>query len=297
LLFLLTWAVVPILFFSLSTRQEYYVLPALPALILLIAGHLSSIEQGGEVRSNQSAIRVTAVVAILGSCAAAACLYLAVRSDRPTSGIDLASLLQQNPSDYALSFGHVLDLNRKALGMFREPLCLAAVSLFLGPLVSYGLRRRARPHAATLVLAAGAFGFLFAADLGLRTFAPVLTSAQLAKAIAPPLRPDDLIVIHQEYEYGSTLGFYLRRPGPDGGPIHILEGRSSNLWYGSFFPDAPNIFETAESLAQRWAGPQRIFLWQDLGNQPTALPTLPGPVYVIAQSGGKEVVSNQPSHP
>ena len=24
--------------------------------------------------------------------------------------------------------------------------------------------------------------------------------------------PDDLIVIHQEYEYGSTLGFYLQHP-------------------------------------------------------------------------------------
>ena len=77
--------------------------------------------------------------------------------------------------------------------------------------------------------------------------------------------------------------------------IHILEGRSSNLWYGSFFPDAPNIFETAQSLAKRWAGPQRIFLWQDLGDQPSPLPALPAPVYVIARSGGKEIVSNQPN--
>ena len=35
------WAAVPLLFFSLSTRQEYYVLPSLPALILLIAGWLN----------------------------------------------------------------------------------------------------------------------------------------------------------------------------------------------------------------------------------------------------------------
>ena len=89
-------------------------------------------------------------------------------------------------------------------------------------------------------------------------------------------------------------------------PIHILTdpelstastnyGRSSNLWYGSFFPDAPPIFETPQSLAQKWPGPQRIFLWQDLANQPSPLPALPGPVYVIAQSGGKEIVSNQPN--
>jgi hypothetical protein len=71
-----------------------------------------------------------------------------------------------------------------------------------------------------------------------------------------------------------------------------MEGRSSNLWYGSFFSDAPAIFETPQSLAQKWPGPQRIFLWQDLGNQPSALPS---PVYFIAKSGGKEIVSNQPN--
>ncbi len=67
-----------------------------------------------------------------------------------------------------------------------------------------------------------------------------------------------MIAIHGEYEAGSTLGFYLRR-----NDIHIVEGRSSNLWYGSFFPDAPPIFETRESIARKWQGPQRIFLWQD----------------------------------
>jgi 4-amino-4-deoxy-L-arabinose transferase-like glycosyltransferase len=295
-LFLVIWAVVPLLFFSFSTRQEYYVLPALPALILLIAGYLSSSEKGEGTTLERSAIRATGAIAILSACAAAVCLYLILDSEKPALGADLASLLRQHPSDYALSFGHFLDLTREAMGMFRMPLCLAAVSLFLGPILSYLLRKRAQPHASTLVLAAGAFGFLFAADLGLRTFAPVLSSSQLTKAIAPQLRPDDLIVIHQEYEYGSTLGFYLRRPGTEGGPIHILEGRSSNLWYGSFFPDAPSIFETAQTLAQRWASPQRIFLWQDLGNQPSPLPALPGPVYVIVESGGKEIVSNQPNH-
>jgi hypothetical protein len=82
-----------------------------------------------------------------------------------------------------------------------------------------------------------------------------------------------------------------------GVPIYILEGRSSNLWYGSFFPDAPDIFETPQTIARRWSGPQRIFLWQDLGNEPTPLPALPGAIYVVARSGGKEIVSNQPNRP
>ena len=190
--------------------------------------------------------------------------------------------------------------------------------------VSLILRKRAQPHAATLALAAGSFGFLLAAHLGLQTFAPVLSSQQLAAAIAPQVQPDDLIVIHQEYEYASTLGFYLQRPTYTIAPssaaaftrearpephevLHILTdasyngvadyGRSSNLWYGSFFPDAPAIFETTQSLAQKWRGPQRIFLWQDVANQPSSLPASLSPVYILARSGGKEIVSNQGNRP
>jgi hypothetical protein len=227
----------------------------------------------------------------LGSIfAAAAAVFFLLRMHIPAPKADLAALLQKNPGDYFMSMGHFLDLNAQALGLFRVPLALAAAALFLGPLCSFILRNKNRPHAATLALAAGAFGFLFAAHLALQTFAPVLSSRQLAMAIAPQLHADDLVVIHQEYEFASTLGFYLHRDD-----LHILEGRSSDLWYGSFFADAPAIFETPQSLAQKWQGPQRIFLWQDLGNQPSPLPAALSPIYIIAKSGGKEIVSNQPN--
>jgi 4-amino-4-deoxy-L-arabinose transferase-like glycosyltransferase len=320
-LLLALWAAFPLLFFSLSTRQEYYVLPALPALAILIAGWLAQ-ECGWQPITDRAKkircanLRATSVLLALGSIFAVATLVFLIYTHAPAPDADLAQLVAQNPADYALSMGHFLDLNAAALGLFRLPLALAAAALFLGPLCSFILRKRNQPHAATLALAAGAFGFLLAAHLALQTFAPVLSSQQLAAAIAPQLHADDLIVIHQEYEFASTLGFYLRRPGysfyappayPGGiahpiswprivNPIHILEGRSSNLWYGSFFPNAPPIFETPQSLAEKWPGPQRIFLWQDLANQPSPLPALPGPVYVIARSGGKQILSNQPNH-
>jgi hypothetical protein len=245
--------------------------------------------------------------------AAAAAIITVPRPHAPGENADLATLLQQNPGDYAMSMGHFLDLNTQALSLFRVPLAIAALSLLGGPLASYLLRRRAWPHEATLALAGGSFGFLLAVHLALRIFAPVLSSAQLADAIRSQLKPDDLVVIHQEYEYGSTLGFYLQRPDYFDtryatvplNPIHILTepsydgkrnyGRSSNLWYGSYFPDAPEIFETVESLAAKWHGPGRIFLWQDLANQPAPLSPSLTPAYVIARSGGKEIVSNEQS--
>jgi 4-amino-4-deoxy-L-arabinose transferase-like glycosyltransferase len=303
-LLLLVWAAFVLLFFAFSTRQEYYVLPALPAIAILIAGWLDSTTRiatdsgapGPDSRTRASntsraALRCTAVLLILGTLFAAASLIFMLQAKSPAPHTDLATLLSQHPSDYALSMGHFLDLDARALGLFRLPLTLAALSLFLGPLIALILRKQRKPHAANLTLTAGAFGFLLAAHLGLQTFAPVLTSAQLAEAITPQVHPNDLIAIHGEYESGSTLGFYLQRSD-----IHILEGRSSNLWYGSFFSDSPTIFETPQSIAAKWPGPQRIFLWQSLTDPPNHLPTLSGPIYVLIKSGGKEIVSNQPNH-
>lgn len=285
------WAALPMLFFSFSTRQEYYVLPALPALILLIALWLAREAEEAESFAVPNPLviagqHIAIALLLCGSLVAFAVLFFLVHSLPPGPNIDLASLLQQNPGDYALSFGHFLDLNAKAMGAFRRPLGITAISLFTGTLAAFLLRRAYRPHAANIWLAGGAFGFLLAAHLGLQIFSPVLTSKQLADVVAPILKPDDIVIIHGEYEAGSTLGFYLKRDD-----LHIFEGRSSNLWYGSFFPDAPHIFENQTSLNLEWTGPHRVFLWQDVS---LPLPKLRGKSYLLIQSGGKEILSNRP---
>ncbi len=281
----LIWAILPLAFFSLSTRQEYYVLPSLPPMILLIAREL--------VRRNEAQRREFAswVMLACGIAAAMFSVFFLIHAKTPAPNTDLSTLLSQNPADYAMSFGHFLDLNARSLGMFRLPLWLVLVTWLGGSLAYFLPCRIGRGHAATLALSAAAFVFLFAAWSALVTFSPTLTSEQLARAIAPQLHAQDLIAIHGEYEAGSTLGFYLRRTD-----LHIVEGRSSNLWYGSFFPDAPEIFETRDSIALKWSGPQRIFLWQDPSDQDRPLLALPATVFVIANSGGKQILSNQPNH-
>ena len=311
------WAVLPLLFFALSTRQEYYVLPALPPMILLVAGYLAADGVRGELgralvpRAEARFVAAgevsrlppgpvsgartadgrvaSGVLAGLGLVAAAVCLYLLVHTRAPAPGTDLASLLKQNPGDYALSFGHFLDLNAQAMGMFRLPLALTAVAFGLGLPLAWWLRRTSG-HMANLVTAGAAFVFLVAAHMGLVIFSPTLSSARLAEAIAPQVKAGDMVAIHGEYEAGSTLGFYLRRDD-----LHIVEGRSSNLWYGSFFPDAPKIFETRDSIVAKWTGPQRIFLWEDPADEDRPVLQLPGPVYVVASGGGKRILSNEPN--
>ncbi len=291
LLLLTLWAAFVLLFFALSSRQEYYVLPALPALAVLIAAWLTGESKSIEAHDpHRSAIRCLYIPVFFGALIFIGSVFFLLHTPAPSPHTDLASLLTQNPADYALSLGHFMDLTGPAIALFRAPLLIAAAALFVAPLAALLLYRKRRPHDANLALAAGSFGFLLSVLWGLTIFSPVLTSAQLANAIRPQLHPDDLVVIHGEYEAGSTLAFYLQRSD-----LHILEGRSSNLWYGSFFPDAPHIFETQQSLAQKWLGPQRIFLWQSLTDPPNQLPALPGPVYILMKNGGKEIVSNQPN--
>ena len=280
------------LFFSFSTRQEYYCLPALPALILLLTGWFEEEAREAEAfrvpgRLVPAGQRISVVLLVLGSATALACGLFALHAQAPGPGVDLASLLKQNPGDYALSFGHFLDLNAKALGAFRIPLLVTGFATFFGTLGGWWARRAYRPTIGTLWLAAGATGFLLAAHLGLQIFAPVLSSEPLAEAIAPLLKPDDIVMINGEYESGSTLGFYLQQ-----NDVHILNGRSSNLWYGSFFRDAPPLFETNATLPVLWTGRRRVFLWTEPDKVPQKLG---GPSFLIAERGGKEILSNQAS--
>jgi hypothetical protein len=96
---------------------------------------------------------------------------------------------------------------------------------------------------------------------------------------------DDVVVVSGRYERASSLPFYLERE------VKVLNGRSSGLWYGSFFPDAPQVFIDNDTLMQLWAGENRVFLWTPLDQ----VPHLSGQAFVIGQSGGKEILSNKPS--
>jgi hypothetical protein len=250
----------------------------MPALALLVGGWLA--EDAADTASQR--MRTAWFLFVVGAGGAAVATFFALRSGPPHG--DLAAALSTNPGDYALSFGHFLDLSTRAMAFFRVPLLLTAIALLVGTGGHLLLRRAGRGHAAIGMLAGGGVLFLVAAHMALVTFSPVLSSATLANAIRPRLQPEDVIVLNGEYESGSTLGFYLHRQ------VRILNGRSSNLWYGSFFSDAPAIFDDDASMARLWSGPQRVFLLTDAAKPPP----LPGAVFTIATSGGKTVLSNRP---
>ena len=284
LLFLL-WALVILVFFSFSTRQEYYTIPALPAIALLIGGWLA--RESGQL-ANESDLRAGRISSIalfaLGALGFAAGMLVLFISHRPAPGADLADLLTKNPEDYNLSLGHVLDLTPQALGAFRGPLLGTSLGLFLGTGLNWILRRRGRPFAGNVALAAMMIVLFACVHFSFIRFSPILSSYDLAQAIQKQFRSGDVIVIDGEYHEASTLNFYT------GVQVHVLHEPSGNLWYGAKFPDVPHIFETRESLAALWHGPGRVFLWTDHEN-PEELQGMQSSL--LKRSGGKFIFTNR----
>lgn len=282
-----------VLFFSFSTRQEYYVLPALPSIALLVGAWLAE-EEASPIGSRlRKWGRVSSVVlGILGGVAGVVAFFVAAASPPVAAGTDIADLLHSSPAEsqqYALSLGHFLDLNLGVMTMFRAPLLLFGMSLLLGSGLNWYFRKRERPDLGNWSLALMSGALLIAIHIAFATFSPLLTSKPLADAIGTELRPGDIIEINGEYEGGSSLNYYT------GYPVRILNGRSANLWYGSFFPDAPQIFDDTAAFQKLWTGGQRIFLWTEIEEQDKALTGIDrDTVFPLSRSGGKVVLSNRP---
>jgi hypothetical protein len=293
---LLLWAGVVLVFFTFSARQEYYSLPALPALALMVGGLLARADRDTTSPSAHSALAWHRWLLVpLCSIVAAVALFFAISAPHTDPHTDIATLLAQGGS-YNLSLGHLFDLTGAAMGLFRAPLYAVGFSMIaIGPL-AYLLRSRERSYAANLTMAAAAACLLLCVHEGLVRFYPTLGSKDLANAIvaeqsarpALAVQPPDLIMIDGEMTSGSTLLFYTRQSA------HLVNGRINGPWYGSFWPDSPAVFDDDASLARLWASPRRIFLLTYHPAERTADLSPYGPVRTLAAAGGKSILTNRP---
>jgi 4-amino-4-deoxy-L-arabinose transferase-like glycosyltransferase len=296
---LLLWAGLVMLFFTFSARQEYYSLPAIPALALMAGGLLARADRDPSGPTARSAyLWHRWLLGPLCSLIAAVALFFAITAPHTDPHTDIATLLSQG-GDYNLSLSHLFDLTGAAMGLFRTPLTFVALGMIvIGPL-SYILRRKAHAYATNLTMAAGSVCLLLCMHEGLVRFYPTMGSKGLAEAILQAqqstcnLQPatcnssSDLILIDGELTAGSTLLFYTRQP------VHFVNGRVNGTWYGSFWPDTPAIFETDDSLDRLWAGPRRLFLLTYTPAARTASLSHFGPVRTLAAAGGKSILTNR----
>jgi len=281
------WAGVVLVFFAFSTSQEYYTFPAYFPLILLLAAATAEEEEQSPASPWLTAIAgLTAVLCLVAAGALIAGLWTS-RHLPFVSDIG-AVLARHDMAEDTLSMSHMLDLTGESFAALRLPAILAVIALIVGPLASLGFRRRGKQYLGTLTMALTLGLFLVAAHVALIRFDPYLSSKVLADRIARQAGHADQVMIYGDQAFGSSLLFYLRRP------IYLVNGRTTSMWFGSTYPDAPNIFLDDNDLIRIWNSSTRVFLLVPQYERTRVDSLLPAARVIAAESSGKIVYSNRP---
>jgi 4-amino-4-deoxy-L-arabinose transferase-like glycosyltransferase len=289
-LFLWVWLTMIILFFSFSTSQEYYTMPAYPAFALLIAHAIGEAEKEWQMRRGKKFLTATQIaVAILGLAIFAAGIFAYLQTKTFTVEGDISTTLARNPEAYALSLGHILDLTPQSLAALHAPILGTASAFLLGGVLALAFRFRSQHLASNICLGLMMAGFFFCAHRAFIQFGPYLSSKSLAESIKREYKDGEIIVLNGEYESGSSINFYTRKM------VYILNGRQANLEHGSYYEDAPQVFLNDEDFVKMWREPRRIYFFTDALQLEKVKSNLQTPVYQFAESGGKLILTNQQS--
>ncbi len=229
--------------------------PVLP-LALLIGGWLA----GREAFADQArARRVAYAVFAIGLIASAVFIFFAIEGPLGFSFFTSSVVLTSGPG--------------------RIPFIILAAALIAGVTGNLVYRLHNQARVANCFLAGMLAGFSVAIQAGLVIASPFSSSQILADAIRPELEPTDTVIVDGKYPEASSFAFYLERP--------ILLALPQNA-------EVPITMQapTGTAIVDRvWTGNERVYLWTRIDHP---FP-VPGSSYVVAASGGKEILSNQPN--
>lgn len=270
----LVWIGFVLVFFSLSTTQEYYSLPIYPALAMLLGAQLSRHERYAAVARWVLCCLFAVLFAVL-------CFLLWTTRGMAATG-DISQALANNPEMYTFSLGHLTDLRIPAFAYLRLPLALAAAAVLLA---TAGLLLARRTRAVFVVLTATMLLFLQAARVALVRFDPYLSSYQLAQALNRA--PQGKLIVGDAYYAFSATFFYTDRSAL------LWNGRTNNLQYGSYAPGAPAVFIGDGDLRRLWDGSERMYLLIYGSDMPQVTRLLSATPNVVASSGGNFLLTNR----
>ena len=272
----LCWIGAVMLFFSFSTTQEYYSMPIYPALALLVGSVLS--RGGRSVRAGTYALLATCALLF----AALSVLLLSVWR-LPAPG-EISQALTQHPELYTHSLGHIWDLTLNAFAYLKLPLGLAAFAF--GGCASALLFSRNNLPRTVLAVATGMIIFFQAARIALVRFDSYLGSYPLAERLEQS-PPGQLIEADAYYAFSSVF-FYANRTAL------LLNGRVNNLEYGSYAPDAPQVFIDDHKFLSLWTAESRCYLLA-YGTDMPHLEQLVGAanLHLVEENAGNYLLTNR----
>jgi 4-amino-4-deoxy-L-arabinose transferase-like glycosyltransferase len=264
-----------LLFFSISTNQEYYTFPVWPPLAMLIAGVVADVEErrGADSYPALATSWLTGAQALFAAIgvASAAVLGWGLWTSRGLPYVeDIGKLLaHRGVGDYTLSMSHLFDLTGQSFAALRLPAALAAIVLLIGPAAGWLLRLRGKHMASTVSIALTMTVFMVAAHIAFARFAPMLSSKPMADTIMAKGTPSDVLIVYGEQSSASSVIFYtndffLSRPALLVLPRCGQHGEGSTLLWGSCYPDAPDIYLSDAKLASIWGvGPRKWIFAED----------------------------------
>ena len=257
---LIIWAAVILLFFSLSSsRIEYYSLPALPPLALIIGWRLQRYLEAPVDRALPWAL---AIIALLGL----ATLFLLPYLEQVCAGN-----------------------RREFYGMFCLIAPIARPVTFLIPSLALAgfLAGMARQHRVAVgcyaCLGLALVFFTFRTYLAL---SPLMSDKAPAELLGKIATSRDRVVMEQieEFEYGACLEFYSGH--------HILMVKRHGLPQFPYpVPPEQDYLITPEQLRAWWQGPERVFLLVD---DATPLEPFLQKARVVLTMPSKRLLANRP---
>ena len=323
-LLLIIFSALVLIFFSISTNQEYYTFPVYLPLLMLLAAALTSIERsisatlpgaphlasemwvstepspspGSLDPTLRRALTFTFATYTLLGLAIAAALAYGLWSSRHLPFIpDIGELLaHRNVGDYTLSMSHFFDLTGHSFAALRLPAALALIAFLIGPAIAWLLYARRRFFPAILAIAATSSVFLIAAHIAFVRFNPMLSSVNFAETIQTlerthQISPNNVVLIYGDQAFGSSIPFYLGRQ------VDLVDGRTTSMLFGSTFPDAPPIFLTSADLLAQWGHGPRKILFVPLEQRDAVDQLLGSRQIILQQTSGKALITDRPLAP
>ncbi len=295
-LILSLYSTLVLVFFAISTNQEYYTFPVYLAILILIAAALNHAEETFATDASSCRWIIVAHLAVmLIGFAVAITLVYGLWSSRHLAFIpDIGDVLaHRDVGNYTLSMSHFFDLTDASFAALRLPAGLAAITFCFGPSIAWMLRAKKRHLAATTAVALTSTVFLIAAHIAFVRFAPMLSSKKIADKIetletSGAISRNNTVLMYGDQAYGSSIPFYLGRQ------VDLVEGRSTSMLFGSYFPDAPHIFLSNDDLLKIWGTGDRKLLFVPLEKRDDVDQLLGNNKILLQETSGKALYTDRP---
>jgi 4-amino-4-deoxy-L-arabinose transferase-like glycosyltransferase len=241
----IAWIVVILGFFSFTDRLEHYAFPALPALVLLISGALSRINDSKPVKWGFGGLAIVGILFLaFGICAGA---WLATNHGFEYSTAGPANRLAE--ADFTI----LADMPASILRNLLKPAAATIIITAIGFPMAFLFERRRRRMPAVICLAVVMMLLCGMIHWSFAICEDLIASKKFGVAIAQAAQPGDRLVVVGDYESANSLNFYQPLN------VEVVDGQAYALIPGMKFPDAPKIILTKQEFAAAWQSETRIF--------------------------------------